>query len=115
MIHQMKLSGEPFQKIKEGKKIIESRIFDEKRQQINTGDLIEFRRNDNSAGTVIVKVKALYRYPAFKELFSDFPASSFGGESREELLDAIHQFYSAEEEKKFGVIGIGFELADKRA
>ncbi len=58
-------------------------------------------------------VKAIYRYAAFDELFSDFPASYFGGNSKKELSEEIHQFYS-EEENKFGVVGIKFELENKK-
>lgn len=114
MKHQLKLAQEFFKKIKNGSKVIESRLFDEKRQQINIGDFIEFKQNDNLTETILTKVKALYRYAAFESLFSDFPASYFGGNSKEELLNEIHQFYSAEEEEKFGVIGIKIELENKK-
>lgn len=43
----MKLSQEPFDKIASGEKIIESRLFDEKRRLIKVGDEIEFSQNDN--------------------------------------------------------------------
>lgn len=59
MKHQLKLAQEPFEKIKNKSKIIESRLFDEKRQQINVGDFIEFKQNDNPTETIITKVKAL--------------------------------------------------------
>lgn len=76
MLHQMKLSSEPFEKIARGEKVIESRLFDEKRQQIILGDEIEFIENDD-----------------------------FRGESAELLLAQIKQFYSDEDEQKLGVIG----------
>ena len=114
MKHNMRLAQNPFMKIREGGKIIEARIFDKKRQDINIGDFIEFARSDNPTKTILTEIKALYRYPTFSELFSDFPISYFGGSSKKELLNEIHQFYSKEKEKKFGVIGIKFELADKK-
>ncbi len=77
MKHQMKLAQGPFSKIKTQKKIIESRLFDEKRQRVNVGDFIEFTQSDNPAKIILTKVKAIYRYAAFDELFSDFPASYF--------------------------------------
>jgi len=109
-IHQMKLAKEPFEKIANGQKVIESRLFDEKRQLINIGDEIEFSRNDNPVETVKAKVKALYRYDSFESLFSDFPPEYFGGVSKEFLLEEISAFYSKEEQKKYGVIGIKIEL-----
>lgn len=42
MLLQMGLYGEYFQAIKEGKKIIEVRLNDEKRRKIRVGDAIQF-------------------------------------------------------------------------
>lgn len=41
-MHQMRLHPEPFEKIKNGTKIIEMRLNDEKRQKVQIGDKIEF-------------------------------------------------------------------------
>lgn len=107
--HQMKLGKAPFGKIKSGQKIIESRLFDEKRQRISIGDRIEFVRNDDPHQKIITRAKALYKYATFEELFSNFPPEYFGGDSKENLLQEIHLFYSPEEELKFGVVGIRVE------
>ena len=48
MIHQMKLLEDPFDRIKNGIKTIEFRLFDEKRRLIKIGDKIEFERKDFS-------------------------------------------------------------------
>ena len=106
----MKLSKLPFEKITNGKKIIESRLYDEKRKKINVGDQIEFSCNDKPGKKVITKVKALYRYESFKYLFSDFPPEYFGSNSKDELIKEIETFYSKEEQKKYGVIGIKIEF-----
>ena len=42
MKHSMKLNPAPFGLIKAGKKTVEMRLFDEKRQRIKAGDIIEF-------------------------------------------------------------------------
>lgn len=109
-VHQMKLAKEPFEKIANGKKIIESRLFDEKRQLINIGDEIEFSQNDNLREKVKTKVKALYRYDSFENLFSDFPPEYFGGDSKEALFEEISRFYPKEEQQKYEVVGIRIEL-----
>lgn len=109
----MKLAERYFLKIKKGNKIIESRLFDDKRKQLNIGDSIEFAQSDNPANTVSVKIKALYRYATFNELLSDFPITYFGSDSKEDMLAEIHKFYPEEEEKEFGVIGIKFDLIKK--
>ncbi len=108
--HQMKLAQEPFEKIANGQKIIESRLFDEKRQLINIGDEIEFSQNDDAIKTVKTKVTALHRYSSFEELFSDFQPEYFGGVSKELLLEEISQFYPEEEQEKYGVVGIKIVL-----
>ncbi len=110
MIHKMKLAISPFEKIASSNKIIESRLYDEKRRQINLGDQIEFSINDNPDRKITTSVSALYLYPDFESLFSDFPSSHFGGESKEELMEEINNFYSKDEQTKFGVIGIKIEL-----
>lgn len=38
----MKLNDSPFDRIKSGKKIIDIRLFDEKRKLLNLGDIIHF-------------------------------------------------------------------------
>jgi ASC-1-like (ASCH) protein len=107
--HKMKLAKEPFEKIVNGQKIIESRLFDEKRQLINVGDEIEFSQNDNQSRMIKTKVKALYRYESFENLFSDFPSSYFGGLSKDALLEEINRFYSKEEQDKYEVLGVKIE------
>lgn len=108
-VHQMKLSRVPFEKIADGSKIIESRLFDDKRRLIDIDDHVEFTQSDDPSKKVSTRVKALYRYKTFSELFSDFPPDFFGGNSKESLLEEIERFYSHEEQNKFGVIGIKIE------
>ncbi|MBQ0010138.1 MAG: ASCH domain-containing protein, partial [Ruminococcus sp.] len=56
----MKLQPEPFAMIRSGKKTIELRLYDEKRQQIEVGDTIEF--TDIASGeTLVATVKKLHR------------------------------------------------------
>jgi ASC-1-like (ASCH) protein len=106
----MKLGKEPFDKIANGQKIIESRLFDEKRQLINIVDEIDFVQNDDPTQTIKTSVLALYRYPSFESLFSDFPSAYFGGSSKEFLIHEISQFYPTAEQEKYGVVGIKIEL-----
>jgi len=112
MQHQMKLSTEPFNQIASGAKVIESRLYDEKRQQIALGDEIEFSENDHPGNKVHTKVTGLLRYQSFESLFADHEPALFGGESREFLLNQIKQFYSDEDEQKYGVVGIRIALVD---
>jgi ASC-1-like (ASCH) protein len=106
----MRLAIDPFEKIRNGQKIIESRIYDEKRSHINIGDEIEFICKEDLSKKILTTVKALYRYKTFEELFLDFPIKYFGGESKNKLIEEIEKFYPKEEQEKCGVIGIKIEL-----
>jgi len=110
--HQMKLATAPYNNIASGKKVIESRLFDEKRQQISIGDVITFTENENPENNVTCTVRGLLRYQTFKDLFADHNPSLFGEESHDFLLKQIKQFYSDEDEQKYGVVGIRIQLLD---
>lgn len=108
-IHSMKLTKIPFEKIFSGLKTIESRLFDEKRRQIEIGDIVEFYLVDQPDKKISKKVVALYRYQSFFELFSDFSPNLFGGNTIEDLTSEISLFYSEDDQKKYGVLGIKFK------
>lgn len=109
MQHQMKLTAIPFEKIRNGSKVIESRLYDEKRQTISLGDEILFFQTDDDTQEVNTKVIGILRYSSFQQLFADHDPKLFGGTSADELLKEIKQFYSDEEETKYGVVGIRFD------
>ena len=68
MAFEMKLNDEPFQKIVDGEKTIELRLYDGKRRRRDLGDFIIFSRFSNPDEKIAVKVKALYRSNSFREL-----------------------------------------------
>ena len=57
--HAMKLKPAPFAMIAAGKKTIELRLYDEKRQTIAVGDLIEFENTENSGEVLLARVEEL--------------------------------------------------------
>jgi ASC-1-like (ASCH) protein len=109
--HQLQLATIPFNAIVSGAKTIESRLYDEKRQTIQLGDTIVFTNRENADQTVLVKVIGLFRYETFHDLFVHNDPAKFGGESFEWLENQINEFYSIDQQKENGVIGIEFELA----
>ena len=112
MQHWMKLTAVPFEKIRNESKVIESRLYDEKRQTINLGDEILFSQSDDGTQTVNTKVIGILRYSSFHQLFMDHDPALFGGESANELLKEIKQFYSDEDEATYGVVGIRLQKID---
>lgn len=109
MKHYMKLFREPFNKISNGQKTIELRLYDEKRSKINVSDQIEFTMIDEPDKKIIVKVTDLYRFSDFSELYKKLPLNKCGySDGAEANPNHMLQYYSAEQQKKYGVIGIEF-------
>ena len=108
--YSLQLATIPFNAIKSGVKTIESRLYDEKRQGIQIGDTLVFTNRDDTDQTVLVKVIGLLRYETFHDLFSHNNPTKFGSESVEWLENQINEFYSFDDQKQNGVVGIEFEL-----
>lgn len=111
MEHVLKLQPEYFEYINNGTKRIELRLYDEKRQKINIGDIIVFRKEPELEITLKVKVIGLLRYDSFKKLFEDFDIEILADKSmnKKELLNTLEEFYTVEEQGKYGVLGIRVE------
>lgn len=113
MTHEMKLNKEPFEKIRDGKKTIELRLNDEKRQRVRVGDRIVFRSLENHDETVLTEVLALHRFPSFAELYENLPLLACGytedelPEAKPEDMDA---YYSPEKQTQYGVLGIELKV-----
>ena len=103
MIHEMKLKESPFERIKNGTKTIEFRLYDEKRRKIKIGDKIEFSKLPNLQEKILVQVLDIYKEETFKKLFEKIYTDK---EEIERKTKSMYQFYSQEQEKENGVIGI---------
>lgn len=110
MTFDMKLNEKPFNNILNGSKKIELRLYDEKRSKINLNDTIVFHKVTNPDEKLEVKVVGLLRYNSFEDLFKDVDYNICGpADSLEQKLENIHKIYTAEEERKYGVVGIHVE------
>ena len=114
MRHQMKLRWQPFQMIRSGQKTIELRLNDEKRRLLQVNDEIEFCCVDRSEPPLVVRVIALHRFDSFAGLYAALPllkcgytAETVSDASPEDML----RYYGAEEQARYGVVGIEIELA----
>lgn len=109
-IHEMNLQPKYFDFIKGGTKRIELRLYDEKRQSIQLGDIIEFAKSEDEKFKA--EVIGLLRYNSFADLFEDFDISILADSSmtKQELLEVLEEFYSEEKQAEFGVIGIRIKL-----
>lgn len=109
MIHQMKLNDDPFERIKNGTKTIEFRLYDEKRRKVKIGDKIEFSKPPDLQEKILVDVLDLYTEPSFAELFEKIYKDR---ELAKQYANAMYEIYSPENEKKYGVVGIKIKLVD---
>lgn len=96
-VHEMNLQSKYFDFIKDGTKRIELRLYDEKRQSIQIGDIIEFTKSEDEKFKA--EVVGLLRYDSFADLFEDFDISILADSSmtKQELLEVLGEFYSERE------------------
>ena len=107
MLHKMKLQESPFERIKNGTKTVEFRLYDEKRRKIKIGDQIEFSKLPDLQETILVDVLDLYREDTFENLFKKLFTDE--DEIKKEIK-SMYQYYSPDEEKQYGVVGIKISL-----
>ena len=111
-VHNMNLHPAPFEMIKCRKKTIELRLYDEKRQRIKPGDEIIFT-NTATGETLHTTVTKLHRFDSFEDLYNALPLLQCGY-TAEDVHTAhpsdMQQYYSVEEQKKYGVVGIEIHL-----
>ena len=113
MEHQMKLNESPFEKIRSGVKIIEIRLYDDKRKNIDIGDTIIFSKLPDLKETLSVKVTWLVRYQSFEELLNDFSMDYFwcsNNYDKKSFIEAMYKIYTKEEEGKYWVLWIKIQL-----
>lgn len=111
-IHEMKLQEEYFNYIKNGTKRIELRLLDEKRKKIKIGDRIIFTNVNNIEDKIKTNVVALLNYDSFINLINDFNIELLADKSlsKEHLISVLNEFYSKEEQDKYGVLGIKIDI-----
>ena len=116
MTHTMNLKPAPFSQIACGAKTIELRLYDEKRKRIAIGDILIFSNTENTEMKLCCKVSALHIFKSFAELYRALPLEKCGYLPHE-LPDAspadMNAYYSEDEQREFGVVGIEIELINK--
>ena len=112
MTHSMRLQPSPFEKIKNGTKTIELRLFDDKRRRIRIGDTIVF--TDTESGEKLkVKVLRLSVFDSFEKMYKALPLLECGYTKNNidtASPDDMAAYYPKEMQEKYGVIGIKISL-----
>lgn len=107
-VHVMKLTQNAFDAIVAGTKRFELRLNDEKRQKVQVGDRIVFRRLPDLEERILVNVTSLTSYKDFGEMYEGLK-SEYPEWKKNDWIEAMYKHYSREEEKKWGALAIGIE------
>ena len=88
-MHTMKLQHRPFIAMKTGQKTIELRLYDEKRSQIHSGQIIQFI--DVETNDILkAKVMDLHIFDSFQQLYENLDLT-LCGYTNEQLPSASYQ------------------------
>jgi len=109
--HSMKLQPVPFAQVKARTKTIEMRLNDEKRQTIQAGDTLIFYKEPDLIESITTRVVERLPYPTFREMVASNPPLSMGFEGSIEAY-MRPEFYSAEDEQRYGALGLRIEVMD---
>ena len=86
------------------------RLYDEKRKNIEIGDLIRFTNNQNDE-KLTVEVVNLYRFDNFEQLYNNFDKERLGYLSNEKAdFHDMEEYYSIDKIKEYGVLAIEIKL-----
>jgi ASC-1-like (ASCH) protein len=112
----MKLNTLAFKQISNKSKTYEIRLYDEKRRKIKVGDKIVFSELPSLENKIEVNVRNLIIANNFEELFTKFDPILAGWEkddSPSKCADDMSEYYSKEDQEKYGVVAIEVELNKK--
>ena len=98
--------------IKQGEKIFEIRLNDEKRKLIKVGDKIKFFMFENLDKSFVCSVTDLLYFKNFDEMINSLSPTSIGmkGLSAFQIKNIYREFYTLEDEQKYGVIAIKLNI-----
>lgn len=108
---ELRLNQKPFESIKNGTKTIEMRLLDEKRKQYQVGDILIFKKRPEETEIIKTRIIKLHKVNSFKDLYEKFDKVKLGYKENEIANhEDMKEFYSLEEQEKYGVVGIEIEL-----
>ena len=102
----MKLQPEHFDKIKSGEKIFEIRLNDEKRQLINIGDIVIFKKEPDLYEGVVCKILEKRFFTSFAQMAQVMSLKDLGfaGKNAEQVERKLHTYYSKKDEEAYGIV-----------
>ena len=112
-LHRMHLDPEAYAAIEDGKKTIELRLYDEKRRRIQAGDILRFESTADELDVLYARVEGMRFFASFDELYAALPLTACGYTAEEAKTASprdMDRYYSPEEQKQWGVVGIEISL-----
>lgn len=109
MKHEMRLHPVPFEAIRSGRQLIETRVYDEKRRLVKVGDYVLFLKRPDETETFTAEVIGVSIFKSFEDLFQAIDKRKFGYSDEDTLehqLECMRKYYAVEDEKEQGVVGI---------
>ncbi len=113
MTHTLNLCPGPYHMIERGEKTIELRLYDEKRQKIQTGDILCLVHTEDETKKLYARVVALHLFNSFAELYRHLPLLKCGytpqnvGNAHPRDMDA---YYSPRLQGQYRALGIEIQL-----
>lgn len=114
------INSEILTQILDGSKTIEGRLAKGKFLTIRTGDLISIREDIYAEGAIVesresaakIKVTEIEKFDGFKEMLvaTGFKKVIPSAHNLEEASDEYDRYYSSEDQKRYGVLGISFQI-----
>ena len=109
---RLHLHPEVFDVVASGNKNVEIRVNDEKRRQLKVGDTLVFLKRPDDVETITAKITKLVTFDTFLAVLDSYDMKRIYLETTtpEEYIALLKQFYTDEEESKYGVVAIEFEI-----
>ena len=104
-VFEMKLRPDPFNRICNGEKTIEYRLHDEKRSLLNKGDYIWFTEISAEERRILVEIVDIFTAQSFVALEQELIETGLLAKGAF-TPTGMRKYYSAEDEEKYGVMGI---------
>ena len=107
---KMHVEDKVFNSIKDGRKTIEMRLYDEKRREFKIGDTIIFKNRKNNK-TLKCEIINLYQYNTFEELYKHHDKKSLGYNEDDVASPAdMNIYYDYDKRAKYGVLAIEIKV-----
>ena len=109
--HHMKLDAIHFDAIRAGKKTVEMRLLDERREDLRIGETVTFLCNGREE-SLSVRVMGLYSYPDFETLVQDYRPSALGfaGKKSSYIARYMRAIYGKEKCERYRALAIRVKL-----